>query len=143
VSLAKAQTIMTFQNAEKNGVVFKLQDSLYRNAYDDAKGKGVFNGRTQEFDDAWGKFYLDLMYFFNVNKLTWGKPTYCFNKVYFDKTGKVEQWYFNFKKTDSIPQAKQEVYLKLIKEFSEKQKINISTDRKFSQCASVDLIDVN
>ena len=65
-----------------------------------------------------------------------------FNKIYFDANGKVEYWFFNFKKSDNIPQEKQDKYLELLKKFAKDHKLNIKSTSKYSQCASVDFIDL-
>lgn len=138
----KAQTIMTFQEMEKNGISMTKLDSIYPNATHADKNLGVFKGKKEEkFSKAWVDFYTELMTYFGKNGLIWGKQTYCFNKIYFSKEGKVAYWFFNFKQADNIPQEKQETYSKLLKEFSNKYQIKIKSKSNFSQCASVDFID--
>jgi hypothetical protein len=138
-----AQKIMTFQEMEKNGLSMAKLDSTFHNASDAGSVPGVFTGKkSKKFSKAWGSFYKDLMTYCGKNGLIWGKQTYCFNKIYFSPTGEVAYWFFNFKKADNIPQEKQDLYLKILKQYSSAHKLKIKASVPYSQCASVDFIDL-
>ena len=134
---------MTFQEMEKNGLKMDSLQRLYPNATKTDTFAGVFPAgkKGDRFSDAWLKYYTDLMNYFSENGLKWEKPTYCFNKIFFDANGKVEYWFFNFKKADNIPDDVQQKYLQGLQQFSKKHKIKIKADSKFTQCASVTFIN--
>lgn len=117
-------------------------DSLHPSVAHAPGTKGVFDSKKEkQFEKAWGDYFSDLMQFIADNDFKWQKPTYCFNKIYFDRDGKVDYWFYNFKKTDSIPQQTQDKYLELITKFSAVNKIKISGNSNFAQCASVTFSD--
>lgn len=117
-------------------------DSNYRNATPDGKGNEAFKGKKgKKFEKAWGDYFSALMQYFADHDLVWGDPTYCFNKIYFSKDGKVDHWFFNFKKADNIPADKQEKYFNLINEYIKTHPIKIKAKVNFTQCASVTFID--
>ena len=135
---------MTFQEMETNGITMTKLDSIFPNATSADKTLGVFKGKNMDkFSKAWGNFYMELMEYCGKCGLVWGQQTYCFNKVYFTKEGKVDYWFFNFKKTDNIPQEKQDAFRKILNEYCLKNKIKIKAKSNFSQCASVDFVDMN
>lgn len=140
---AFSQKVMTFQEMEKSGIKMAELDSLYPNSTKTDKFQGVFiDKKLDKFTTAWGDFYMDLMTYFSENKFIWGKQTYCFNKIYFQSNGKIDYWFFNFKKSDNIAQEKQDMFLKLLDEFAKTHKIKIKAKTNFAQCASVDFVDM-
>src|ERR1051326_3027290 len=140
-----SQNCMTFQDMEKNGVRMTQLDSLYPNAMKTTTFEGVFpeGKKLKKFDKAWGGFYEELMNYFSKSGLKWEKPTYCFNKIYFDADGNVQYWFFNFMKEDNIPADVQAKYLQGIKDFSKTHQIKIKAGTKFSQCASVTFVNAD
>lgn len=137
------QTCITFQEMEEHGLSINKLDSLYQNAIHADTVQGPFTGRQQNFAAAWLQFYEGLFKHFTDNGLEWGEPTFCFNKIYFTKTGQIDYWFYNFGKTDNIPIDKQKAYLALITEYSKTHNIEITAQTPFSQCASVTLTDID
>ncbi|HEY6161027.1 MAG TPA: hypothetical protein VI112_07385 [Bacteroidia bacterium] len=145
ITVAHSQNCMTFQDMGKNGVRLTQLDSLYPNALKTETFEGVFpeGKKLKKFDKAWAGFYEELMNYFSKSGLKWDKPTYCFNKIYFDADGNVQYWFFNFMKEDNIPADVQAKYLQGIKEFSKTHQIKIKAGTKFSQCASVTFVNAD
>lgn len=139
--LAQAQQCMTFQDMEKNGLSLAKLDSLYPNALGSGKAEGAFKSQ-QKFGKQWAQFHEDLMLYLNTNGLKWGKPTNCFNKIYFNADGKIEYWFFNFFKADSIPENIQAKYLELITAFSKIYTFKDKIPSQFTQCATVTFFDI-
>lgn len=141
--IAKGQIALTFQDAKAQGIDVTLLDSLYKNVFDTDTGKGVFQGKDRErFNVAWVDFHERLMKHLNKNGLYWEKSTWCLNKMYFSKKGEVEYWLFNFNKEDQIPQERQELYKKLVLSFCKENKLKMKNNIPFSQCASIDFVNV-
>jgi len=137
-----AQRCMTFQDGEKNGFTVAKLDSLYPSAMHADSTKAVFQGKDAEkFSAAWGKFYEELFAYCNKQGLRWASPTWCFNKIYFSKDGRIEYWLFNFRKSDNIPAEVQSAYLDAIAKFSRKHKIRIKASTPFTQCGSVTFVN--
>lgn len=141
-SAAQAQTCMTFQEFSPDGKKMERLDSLYPKALaTDSTARAFPASRQKEFEIAWTGFYEELMKYFTANGLFWGKSTDCFNKVYFSAEGKVDYWLFNFLKKDQVPQETQDLYLKLITQYSQTHGINFKADKPFAQCATVTFFD--
>ena len=138
-----SQRVMTFQEMEKNGLKMDSLQRIYPNATRSDTFVGVFPAgkKGDQFNAAWLDYYTDLMNYFSENGLIWEKPTYCFNKIFFDSKGRVEYWFFNFSKADNIPDSIQQKYSDGLKKFSKKHKIRIKADSKFTQCASVTFVN--
>lgn len=142
-SIAKGQIVLTFQEAKAQGIDNILLDSLYKNVFDTDTKKGVFQGKDREkFNVAWVDYHEQLMKHLNKNGLYWEKSTWCLNKMYFSKKGEVVYWLFNFNKEDQISFEKQELYKKLVLSYCKENKLKMKSKILFSQCASIDFVNV-
>ncbi|TND07961.1 MAG: hypothetical protein FD123_2769 [Bacteroidetes bacterium] len=139
----KAQQCMTFQELNKNENRMAKLDSLFPSAVAGDTANKIFPGKLQqEFQAAWGNYFSGLFQYLADNGLVWGEQTYCFNKIYFSPDGSVQYWLFNFRQADRIHPDLQDQYHALITSYSKTHKIKIKAGSFFSQCASVDFIDV-
>ncbi len=98
----------------------------------------VFTGEKEtEFIQAYKNLLMDLGSFLSKNGFKWEKPVRCFNNIYFSKDGSIDYYFFRFYPGQKINEAKQEDFEKLVGKFIQDHKINIQTDKKFSQCSPV------
>ena len=135
------QNCMTYQEMESSGFSMEALDSEYENAIHPDDESGPFEGRQKEFHEAWVAFIAELMKFFGSEGLVWGKATPLHMRVYFQPDGNIDHWFYNFLDKESVPLEKQKRFESLVKKFMKDHKINISTDRKFSQCVGIPLWD--
>lgn len=142
VSHSQGQDFMTYQEMESHGFSTEELDSLYPNALHKDTVKGPFYKRQEEFRAEWLSFYKDLMKYLNNNDFKWGSPTQCHMKVYFNSNGEIDHWFYNFKKSDEISEATQKEFERLIKQFMKSNRIEITSNTKFSQCVGVTFIDL-
>lgn len=143
LTAARAQTCITFQQAEKNGKGQVQLDRDYLPAFHADSSKAVFPGKRQdEFSKAWTAYFSGLMKYLAKNDFMWEKETNCFQKIYFSPSGKVEYWLYNFQKKDNVPEATQQRFEALVLAYSKKHCIRIKADVPFTQCATVVFYDV-
>lgn len=141
-SLALGQDCRTFQDYESEGHKIADLDSTYPSAMHVDTTIAVFHGREQEFYGAWVSLLQDLAQHLAGNDFLWGKPTWCFNKVYFNKDGKIDKFLFNFRKA-VVDKEKQETFATLLTGFAKDYKLKIDSpaDSNFSQCGPATYMD--
>lgn len=141
-SFAFGQDCRTFQDYESEGQKISDLDSIYPSAMHIDSTIAVFYGREQEFYEAWVSLLRDLAQHLAGNDFVWGKPTWCFNKVYFNKGGKIDKFLFNFK-TGVVEEDKQESFTTLLTDFAKDYKLKIDSpaDSNFSQCGPATYMD--
>ena len=134
-TFAFGQDCRTFQDYESDGQKISDLDSIYPSAMHVDTTIAVFHGREQEFYGAWISLLQDLGQHLADNDFAWGKPTWCFNKVYFNKDGKIDKFLFNFKKGE-VDEDKQDTFATLLTDFAKNYKLKIDSvaDSNFSQC---------
>lgn len=130
---------ITFQEAQKQGVIIKQLDSIYQSALDIDTTKAVF--KTELMQDSMQNEYIKLLQNFgnhlSKNNFIWTKPTRCFNRIYFNTDGTIDYFLFNFlgNSEDKPSKEKQEKFQKLLNIFITDYKIGITAPRKFAQCS--------
>jgi len=137
-SFSFGQECKTFQDYEVNGQKIADLDSPYPSALSADTTIAVFHSREDEFYEAWVSLLNDLAQHLANNDFTWGKPTWCFNKIYFNKDGKIDKYLFNFRKLE-VEEDKQAIFAKLLTEFAKDYKLKIDkvANSNFSQCGPV------
>jgi hypothetical protein len=85
---------------------------------------------------SWTSLHKNLLSFLNENNFSWGtadKSIKSFQKIYFDKNGKITHYCFKVI-NQSVTEDKKEEFAKLLKEFSFNFKIDIQKEHPFAQC---------
>lgn len=95
-----SQDCYTFQEYEAVGKQMANIDSLYKPALSSNPENSVFGDRQEEFYNSWKEFLTELNTHLSENDFSWEKKTRCFNKIYFDESGAVDTFLFNFKPGD-------------------------------------------
>jgi len=130
---------LTFQEAEKHGIIIKELDSLYLSAVHVDTSQAVF--KTAEEQSTMYQEYVKLLqdfgHFLKQNNFTWEKPTMCFNRIYFNNDGTIDYFIFNFRgKTEDKPtEEKQKEFTRLLNLFINDYKISLTAKTKFAQCS--------
>lgn len=133
-STAYSQLCMTIDEYDGTGKKISELDKNHPSAVIADSEESVFLNREEEMFEAWKSLLIDIGQFLHENEFFWGKPTRCFNRVYFSKTGKIEVFLFDFK--TKIDEEKINRFKELLAEFVNDYKIKIKepANRKFSQC---------
>ena len=132
---------MSFQEAKECGIIIENLDSLYPNAvHADSTVYAVFRGKENEFYNAYVQMLQDLGTLLKEKGFLWEKPTWCFNKIYLSKDGKIDYFLYNFRKGE-ISDEKLKEFNKLINEFQEEFHFSIPAENNFSQCGPVTYMD--
>lgn len=133
--------IETINNAAQEGITIGRLDSIYESAIHIETAKAVF--KTKKEQDSLVKSYTDFLQqlgkYLKDNNFKWGKPTRCWNRIYFRADGKVDYYLFDFK-TDISPE-KVARYKELFRAFAATHRIKISARVKFAQCSPVTFKD--
>jgi len=139
---ASGQDCKTFQDYKRDGQKISDLDSAYPSAIHVDTTIAVFYGREKEFYGAWVSLLQDLAQHLADNGFLWGNPTWCFNRVYFNKYGKINTFLFNFK-TSQVDEDKQDTFTALLTSFAKdyKLKINGPAESNFSQCGPATYMD--
>lgn len=137
VSMYAQPLATSFNNATKNkGISIEALDKAYKSALHTDSAQAAFSGREQEFIEGYTSFLKDLGKFLKENDFTWEKTTRCFNRIYIDKSGKIDYFLFHFKE-EELPLDKQAQFEKLLNRFIEKHQFPLTNAVSFAQCSPV------
>jgi hypothetical protein len=133
-----AQPIATsFQNATKNkSISIETLDKTYKSALHTDTAQAAFNGREQEFIKGYTSLLNDFGKFLKENNFKWEKSTRCFNRIYIDKSGKIDYFLFHFKE-EELSLDRQAQFEKLLNSFIEKYQFPLTNTVNFAQCSPV------
>lgn len=129
---------LTFQEAQKQGIITQHFDSIYKSALHADTTLAVF--KTNEEQKAMQQEYIMLLQsigkFLSANDFEWDKPTKCFHKIYFNSDGTIDYFLYNFTgKIDDRPsEEKQKEFERLLNLFIKDYKISLTANTKFAQC---------
>ena len=127
---------MTFKQAEKNGIRISKLDSIYQSGLHSDSTKAVFWGKQDEFINAYQKTLQELGKYLKTNKFSWDKQTKCFNRIYFNKSGQIDYFLYNFGEND-ITLEKEKQFDALLNQFIKKYKFPMTAETGFAQCSPV------
>lgn len=133
---ASQNKAMTFQQAEKNGIRISKLDSIYPSGLHADSVKAVFWNKQDEFINAYQKTLQDLGKYLKTNKFSWEKQTKCFNRIYFNKSGRIDYFLYNFSKGE-ITLEKEKQFDALLNQFIEEYKFPMTSKTGFAQCSPV------
>jgi hypothetical protein len=127
--------------AATKGLTLVHLDGVYTSAVHTDTTKAVFKNKLQadEFTKAYQIFLKGIGKYLKENGFKWGAPTRCWNKIYFNKSGTVDYFLFDFK--TPISDEKMEQFKKMLTAYLQDHKINIVAPVKFAQCGPVMFMD--
>lgn len=126
----------TFQHAIDQGISLKKLDETYQSALHEDSAKAAFKGREKEFYAGYVALLKELDQFLKQHHFQWGKTTKCFNRIYLNKNGEIDYFFFNFKPGE-IEKSKEQDFEKLLGEFIKSYKFPLTNQHNFSQCSPV------
>lgn len=132
---------LTFQKAEKQGIVFRHLDSIYMSAIHVDSSLAVFKTEKEQeaMGQAWIKLLQDFGEFLRENNFKWDKPIKCMNKIYFNSDGTINYFFYNLslksvEQKDILSAEQQKEFDRLLNLFIQDYKISLAAETKFSQC---------
>lgn len=134
------QLASSFQNALDRGISIDSLDKAYMSALHSDTTLAAFNGHEQEFMQGYTSLLKDLGKFLKANDFNWEKSTRCFNRIYLDKSGKIDYFLFHFKE-DELSSDRQVQFAKLLTEFIKAYKFPLTNTVPFAQCSPVQYIN--
>jgi hypothetical protein len=129
-----------FQKAINSGIALEVLDSIYSSALHDDSTKAVFHGKEKEFYAGYVSMLTELNSFLKKNDFFWSKKTRCFNRIYFNKEGKIDYFLFNFY-PNQIEIEQESKFENLVSEFISTYQFPLTANRKFAQCSPVTYIN--
>lgn len=130
----QAQKAMTFAEAEASGTSIRTLDSLYQSALHSDSTKAAFGKRQEEFTQSYAKLLKDLNGYLHNHGYQWQQPTRCFNRIYFDQSGRIDYFLYHFKKEAITPEKAQQ-FESLLNAFIKSYRFPLSAPVKFAQCS--------
>lgn len=131
-----SQKVMTFSDAEKNGIRISNLDSIYLSAVHSDSTKSVFHRNQEEFIQSYQKMLQELGTFLKQNNFKWGKQTRCFNRIYFNKNGKVDYFVYKFSQGE-LTEEKEKQFQDLLLQFLQSYSFPLKSSSGFAQCSPV------
>lgn len=135
------QLAISLEEAQAQGINVTVLDSLYASGIHSDSSKAVFGDQQQEYIKAYYAMLHDLNAYLNQNDFRWGGQTRCFNRIYFDETGEIDYFLFNFEEGE-LDADRQEEFAQLLSEFIVEYKFSLSKNVKFAQCSPVNYRDI-
>lgn len=133
---------MTFKEAEKQGISFQHLDSIYKSAVHSDVKLAVFKTAEDQANlhKAYVEFLKNLGSFLKSHQFKWEKQTRCYNRIYFNSTGTVDYFFYNFSR-EQISAEKEEEFGRLLKLFVEDYRFTLAANENFAQCSPVKYSD--
>lgn len=130
------QKAMTFTEAQENGVDIYSLDSIYKSGIHSDTTLAVFVTNQDEYIAAYQKLLQDLGKFLKTNNFLWQSPTKGFNRIYFDKSGNIDFFLYNFR-PDQLSVDQESIFKKLLNKFIANHRFSLTANTGFAQCSPV------
>mgnify|MGYP001049815414 CR=1 FL=1 len=130
------QTAISINKAKEQGITFDSLDSIYTRATSDGTKSYVFEN-SEEVSNAWYKMISDVSSFLVKNKEILNLNISIFQRVYFNKDGKIDYYLFNIRNLDELTEEEVQLFTDLLNEFVKDYQFPLSADKGFSQCGNV------
>lgn len=136
LTVANAQKVVSsFKEAEGTAYSMQSLDARYKSAIHEDSRQAVFIGQAQQQHiAAYQQLLQNLGKYLAQNNFSWGKPTRCFNRFYFNKDGSIDYYLYNFQDVDTQKLAE---FQRLMSQFIQSNRIAMQAPVKFSQCSPV------
>jgi hypothetical protein len=132
--ISKKPIIISYHNQAKFKTYTKQNlDSLYPNLLDP---KNAHKKVYKKVVKSWRSFHQQFPKFMKEKKFTWGVPDSTIrivNKIYFNKNGHVEYYFFKIQ-NPSVPEEKKNEFEAVLQHFSEHTSIDLKREHKYAQC---------
>jgi hypothetical protein len=134
--LSYGQKAMTFNEANEQNIKMSSLDSQYQSGIHADTSLAVFKTNTDEYFAGYQDLLLDLGQYLKENNFLWDKPTNGFNRIYFDKNGKIDYFLYSFR-PNQMTTEQEKRFAELLGKFILNYKFPLTANTKFSQCSPV------
>jgi len=136
------QKAMTFQEANEQNIRMTQLDSVYLSGIHSDSSLAVFKTNQDEYIEDYQKMLQNLGEYLKENNFFWDKPTNGFNRIYFDKNGKIDYFLYNFSPNQlTIEQEKR--FKEILNKFIINYQFPLTAQTKFAQCSPVTYMPSN
>lgn len=136
------QKAMTFGEAEENGISISHLDSIYKSGIHSDTTLAVFITNQDEYIVAYQKLLQDLGEFLKANDFLWENRTKGFNRIYFDKSGKIDFFLYNFR-PDQLTDEQENRFKELLNKFITNYRFSLNANIGFAQCSPVTYMPID
>ena len=136
VFFSYGQKALTFNEAKEQSLSSAHLDSLYASGINSDTTLGVFKNEQEEYIKSYQNLLQDLGKYLKKNNFDWDKPVKGFNRIYFDKSGKIDYFLYNFG-PDQLTIKQENRFGELLNGFILEYRFQLSADKNFSQCSRV------
>ena len=130
------QKALTFNEAKEQGLSSARLDSLYASGLSSDTTLGVFKNTQGEYIKSYQNLLQDLGKYLKKNNFDWEKPVKGFNRIFFDKSGKIDYFLYSFH-PDQLTAAQEKRFGELLAGFILEYRFQLSADKNFAQCSNV------
>ncbi|MDD3788219.1 MAG: hypothetical protein PHO94_05940 [Petrimonas sp.] len=129
--------VFSFQEAGALNISVVDLDNKYKSAIHVDPAKAVFKTSKEqtELQNAYRDFLLSLGDFLSKNGFEWEGPTRSFNRIYFNRNGKIDYFIFNF--YGNLAKQKENEFKRLVELYIQNYKFPLKAKVNFSQCSPV------
>jgi hypothetical protein len=133
---------MSIDCAKLIGVSIEELDLNYKSALHMDTSKAVFKIESEQgrFQKAYIQLLQDMNAFLSQHNFKWEVKTKCFQRIYFNTTGKIDYFIYNFKLKSVAPEAlisdeKVSEFNRLLNLFIKDYVFSIKVKEKMAQCS--------
>jgi len=130
------QKAMTFAEAQKNSISISDLDNSYKSGINADSSLAVFNSNEEEYIKAYQQLLQDFGSFLKTNHFLWDNPTRGFNRIYFDKNGKIDYFLYNFP-PGQLTNEQEVRFKELLNNFITNYRFTLTAEVGFAQCSPV------
>lgn len=132
---ACAQRAASFAESEKAGINMADLDAAYPPALSGGKVRGVFDGKSDDFIEAYHKMLGELGTYLRKNGFEWPAPTKEMHRIYFNESGGIDYFLYRIR-GDKCSAVRKEQYQSMLDKFVAGYRFPLPAGTKFSQCGS-------
>lgn len=141
IIIAQAQVVKTFKEFDPEDTRLDSLDAVYKSAIHVDSNLAVFKTAEEQIlmMNAYNQLFQELNNYLFQHGFSWEYDVRCFNRVYFNREGKVDYFIYNFLEfNDQYPKEEKEEQFKiLLLEFLKDYIFEMTAESRFSQCAPV------
>lgn len=127
---------MTFSEAKEKNIRTTYLDSVYPSGIHADTSLAVFRSNPEEYVSAYQGMLQELGKYLKANNFMWDKPTKGFNRIYFDKTGKIDYFLYSFRE-NQLTKEQEKLFGELLSKFITDYRFPLKAQTGFAQCSPV------
>ena len=131
-----AQKAMTFEQAKEQGIRITYLDSTYKSGIHADTALAVFKKNPEAYTKTYERMLQEFGEYLKANNYEWLKPTKGFNRIYFNRTGKIDYFLYSFK-PNQISVENEIKFGELLGQFIMTYQFPLRASVDFAQCSPV------